>query len=42
LLGSIALGLGYGLVLWSFGGLSGAQTNPPRRAAMNATLHGNQ
>ena len=28
LLGSIALGLGYGLVLWSFGGLSGAQTNP--------------
>jgi glycerol uptake facilitator-like aquaporin len=28
LLGSIALGLGYGLVLWSFGSLSGAQTNP--------------
>lgn len=28
LLGSIALGLGYGLVVWSFGGLSGAQTNP--------------
>lgn len=28
LLGSLALGLGYGLVLWSFGGLSGAQTNP--------------
>jgi glycerol uptake facilitator-like aquaporin len=28
LLGSMALGLGYGLVLWSFGGLSGAQTNP--------------
>ncbi|MBK7581604.1 MAG: hypothetical protein IPI67_15520 [Myxococcales bacterium] len=27
-LGSIALGLGYGFVLWSFGGLSGAQTNP--------------
>jgi glycerol uptake facilitator-like aquaporin len=28
LLGSIALGLGYGLVLWAFGPLSGAQTNP--------------
>ena len=28
LLGSIALGLGYGLVLWTFGSLSGAQTNP--------------
>jgi len=28
LLGSIALGLGYGMVLWSFGELSGAQTNP--------------
>jgi len=28
LLGSLALGLGYGLVLWSFGSLSGAQTNP--------------
>jgi glycerol uptake facilitator-like aquaporin len=28
LLGSIALGLGYGLVLWTFGPLSGAQTNP--------------
>lgn len=27
-LGSIALGLGYGLVVWSFGGLSGAQTSP--------------
>ncbi len=32
LLGSIALGLGYGLVLWSFGGLSGAQTNPSHHA----------
>lgn len=28
LLGSVALGLGYGLVLWSFGRLSGAQSNP--------------
>ena len=28
LLGSTALGLGYGLVVWSFGSLSGAQTNP--------------
>ena len=28
LLGSLALGGGYGLVLWSFGSLSGAQTNP--------------
>jgi glycerol uptake facilitator-like aquaporin len=28
LLGSLALGLGYGLVLWSVGPLSGAQTNP--------------
>ena len=28
LLGSVALGLGYGIVLWSFGRLSGAQTNP--------------
>ncbi len=28
LLGSLALGVGYGLVLWSFGSLSGAQTNP--------------
>jgi glycerol uptake facilitator-like aquaporin len=28
LLGSSALGCGYGLVLWSFGSLSGAQTNP--------------
>lgn len=28
LLGSTALGLGYGLVVWSFGGLSGAQTSP--------------
>jgi hypothetical protein len=27
-LGSVALGLGYGLVVWSFGGISGAQTNP--------------
>ena len=26
--GSIALGLGYGLVLWIFGSMSGAQTNP--------------
>jgi glycerol uptake facilitator-like aquaporin len=28
LLGSIVLGLGCGMVLWSVGGLSGAQTNP--------------
>jgi glycerol uptake facilitator-like aquaporin len=28
LLGSVVLGIGHGLVLWSFGGLSGAQTNP--------------
>lgn len=28
LLGSVALGLGYGIVLWSFGRLSGAQSNP--------------
>jgi glycerol uptake facilitator-like aquaporin len=28
LVGSISLGLGYGLVLWTFGSLSGAQTNP--------------
>jgi glycerol uptake facilitator-like aquaporin len=28
LLGSILLGFGYGLVIWSFGSLSGAQTNP--------------
>lgn len=28
LLGSITLGFGYGLVLWSFGSLSGAQTSP--------------
>jgi glycerol uptake facilitator-like aquaporin len=26
--GSIALGLGYGLVVWIFGSMSGAQTNP--------------
>jgi glycerol uptake facilitator-like aquaporin len=28
LLGSILLGFGYGLVIWSFGSLSGAQTTP--------------
>ena len=28
LLGSILLGFGYGLVIWTFGSLSGAQTNP--------------
>ena len=28
LLGSYVLGFGYGLVLWSFGRLCGAQTNP--------------
>lgn len=28
LLGSVALGVGYGAMLWTFGRLSGAQTNP--------------
>jgi glycerol uptake facilitator-like aquaporin len=40
LLGSIALGLGYGLVLWSFGSLSGAQTNP--LVSLVASLFGGQ
>lgn len=40
LLGSIALGLGYGLVIWSFGRLSGAQTNP--LVSIVASLLGDQ
>jgi glycerol uptake facilitator-like aquaporin len=40
LLGSVALGLGYGLVLWSLGSLSGAQTNP--LVSIAASLLGGQ
>jgi glycerol uptake facilitator-like aquaporin len=40
ILGSVALGLGYGLVIWSIGGLSGAQTNP--LVSLVASLLGDQ
>lgn len=40
LVGSIALGLGYGLVVWSLGSLSGAQTNP--LVSILATVLGGQ
>jgi len=40
LLGSILLGFGYGLVIWSFGSLSGAQTNP--LVSIIASLLGSQ